>query len=291
VLEQQLVNGVMLGAVYILVAVSFTLSWGLLNFLNFSIPGLFMIGGFGLWALAREGLHWIPATLGALLLAGAVAFAVERFTYRLQRTSNPVVPLASSLGFLILIENLATVRYGSDARTVQVPFADANLRIGEVVFSVPHLASLAVALVVVSATHAALRRSQLGRGVRAIAENSDTARLLGVPIERLVPLIFIAGGLFTGLAGLAFAFSYQQVSPFMGDQIALKGVSAMVIGGMGNLWGAVAGGLLIGVLEVLATHFFGADFINVIAYGTLLLVVLLRPQGLFTGADTVQEKL
>jgi branched-chain amino acid transport system permease protein len=291
VLEQQLVNGVMLGAVYILVAVSFTLSWGLLNFINFSIPGLFMLGGFGLWALGREGLPFPLAVIGALLLAGATAFVVERFTYRMQRTANPVVPLVSSLGFLILIENLATVRYGSDARTVQVPFDDANLRIGEVVLSVPHLASLAGALVLVAVTHAALRRSQLGRGVRAIAENADTAHLLGVRIDRLVPLIFIAGGLFTGLAGLAFALSYQQVSPFMGDQIALKGVSAMVIGGMGNLWGAVAGGLLIGVLEVLATHFFGADFINVIAYGTLLLVVLLRPQGLFAGADAAQEKL
>ena len=290
-LEQQLVNGVMLGAVYILVAVSFTLSWGLLNFLNFSIPGLFMIGGFGLWALTREGLPWALAVIGALVLAGTSAFVVERFTYRTQRMSNPVVPLVSSLGFLILIENLATVRYGSDARTVQVPFADANLHLGSVVLSVPHLASLGVALVLVAVTHAALKRSRLGRGVRAIAESADTAYLLGIPVERLVPLIFVAGGLFTGLAGLAFALSYQQVSPFMGDQIALKGVSAMVIGGMGNLWGAVAGGLLIGVLEVLATHFLGADFINVIAYGTLLLVVLLRPQGLFARHDAVQEKL
>lgn len=290
-IEQQLVNGVMLGAVYVLVAVAFTLSWGLLNFLNFSIPGLFMLGGFGLWALMQEGLPFYAAVIAALLLAGAAAFVVERFTFRWQRTSNPVVPLVSSLGFLILMENLATVRYGSDARSISSPLGDANVRLGEVVFSVPHMASLALALVLVALTHAALKRSRIGRGVRAIAEDPDTAKVLGVEIEKLVPLIFIAGGLFTGLAGLAFALSYQQVSPFMGDQIALKGVSAMVIGGMGNLWGAVAGGLLIGVLEVMATHFFGADYITVIAYGALLLVVLVRPQGLFRGADSVQEKL
>lgn len=290
-IEQQLVNGLMLGAVYVLVAVAFTLNWGLLNFLNFSIPGLFMLGGFGLWALMQEGLPMPAAVIGALLVAGATAFVVERFTFRWQRTSNPVVPLVSSLGFLILIEHLTTVRYGSDARAIDSPFPDANLRLGEVVISVPHLTSLLVALVLVALTHAALKRSRIGRGVRAIAEDADTAVVLGVQIERLVPLIFIAGGLFTGLAGLAFALSYQQVSPFMGDQIALKGVSAMVIGGMGNLWGAVAGGLLIGVLEVMATHFFGADYITVMVYGALLAVVLVRPQGLFRGADAVQEKL
>jgi branched-chain amino acid transport system permease protein len=291
VLEQQLVNGVMLGAVYVLVAVSFTLSWGLLNFLNFSIPGLFMLGGFGLWALMQEGLPRGWAMVGALVLAGAAAFMVERFTFRLQRTSQPVVPLVSSLGFLILFENLATARYGSDPRSIASPFGDANLRLGEVVFSLPHITSLAVALVLVACTHAALKRSRVGRGVRAIAEDPDTARILGVEIERLVPLVFVAGGLFTGLAGLGFALTYQQVSPFMGDQIALKGVSAMVIGGMGNLWGAVAGGLLIGILEVMATHFFGADYINVIVYGVLLFAVVLRPQGLFSSAAAAQEKL
>src|SRR5256885_14922336 len=121
----------MLGAVYVLVAVAFTLNWGLLNFLNFSIPGLFMLGGFGLWAFMQEGLSWPLAMVGALLLAGLAAFLVERFTFRWQRASQPVVPLVSSLGFLILFENLATLRYGSDARSIPSPFPAAHLRLGE----------------------------------------------------------------------------------------------------------------------------------------------------------------
>jgi branched-chain amino acid transport system permease protein len=273
------------------VAVAFSLCWGILNILNFTVPALFMVGGFGLWVLLDMGMPWQAAVLGAVATAAALSCLIERLAFRYQRESGPLVPLVSSLGFLILIENLALAHWGSDGRAVRLPFADTNLHFGSVVVGVPHLAGLGLALALVTALHFAIRRTRFGRGTRAVAENPGTATLLGVNIDSLILQIFILAGLFTGLAGALFALSYLQVSPFIGDQVALKGLAAMVLGGMGNLWGAVAGGLLIGLAEVCAIQFLSADYVNVVVYGLLLFFLIVRPGGLLGDAATRQEKL
>jgi branched-chain amino acid transport system permease protein len=128
-----------------------------------------------------------------------------------------------------------------------------------------------------------LRRTRIGRALRTIAEDSDTALMLGVDIYRLVPLVFVISGLFAAFAGILFALNYRQVHPFMGEALGLKGISAMVVGGMGNIWGAIVGGLIIGLVEVLSIDAFGADFVDISIYGLLLAILILRPTGLFGG--------
>ncbi len=290
-LEQQIVNGLMLGGIYVLVAVSFTLFFGCLNFLNFSVPALFMLGGFLTWALVSEGVPWPLAVLGALAVAGAASLVVERLTWRIQRGGPPLVPLVSSLGFLILFENLVLVRWGSDARALPSPFGDANWRIGELVIGLPQLAGLLLSITLVLGLQVMLRRSKLGRGIRAVAESAETATMLGVEVNRVVPRLFLLAGLFCALAGVLFALSYQLVSPYMGDQVALKGLSAMVLGGMGNVWGAVIGGLVIGLVEVLAIGILSADHVNIVVYGILLLILVVRPTGLFGDPELGKQKL
>jgi branched-chain amino acid transport system permease protein len=276
---------------YVLVAVSFSICWGVLNILNFSIPALFMIGGFGMWALMFAGMPWFAAVVVAVLIAAGLSYLIERLAFRYQRNADPLLPLVSSLGFLILIENVVLAHYGSDGRAIQLPFADTNLRLGSVVVGLPPLIGLVLALALVGALQFLVRRTRLGRGVRAVAENPGTATLLGVELNTLIPKIFIVTGLFTGLAGAIFAMSYLQVSPFIGDQVALKGVSAMVLGGMGNIWGAVVGGLIIGLVEVFSTQFLSADFVIVVVYGLLLFMMIVRPSGIFGDANVKQEKL
>ena len=289
-IAQQLVNGLMLGAIYVLVAVSFTLSIGILNFLNFSIPGLFMVGGMVTWILIGKGLHWSLAILGAVAAAGLVALAVERLSYRRSQAREPEVPLVSSLGFLVLLENLALVGAGSDQQAFPALVPDFNLRIGGLVVGGAQLISLAVALTLVVTISVVLSRTSLGRQVRSIAESRETAVILGIDVGRLVPGIFILSAVFTALGGVLFALNYLQVSPFMGEGVGFKGVAAMILGGMGSIWGAVAGGLLIGLTEVLSITYLGADVVNVTVYGLLLAVMMLRPQGLF-GRPPAREKL
>ncbi|MEM9030026.1 MAG: branched-chain amino acid ABC transporter permease [Pseudomonadota bacterium] len=289
-MAQQLVNGLMLGSIYVLVAVSLTLSIGILNFLNFSIPGMFMLGGVLSWLFIQAGFAWPLAVVAALILVCISALVVERFTYRWMKGSDPEVPLVSSLGFLILFENLMIVAVGSDQQAFPQVLGDFNLRIAGLVIGGPQLISLGLSLVLVAMIAWLLRSTQYGRRVRAIAENPDTATILGVNLSVIVPTVFIASGLLAAIAGVLFAFNYLQVSPFMGEEVGLKGISAMIVGGMGNVWGAVVGGLLIGLTEVFSIYFLGSDFVDITVYGLLLILLIVRPQGLFGKAEQ-REKL
>jgi branched-chain amino acid transport system permease protein len=283
-LEQQLVNGLMLGSVYALVAVAFTLAIGVLNFLNFSIPGLFMVAGMLTWFFLKAAIPWPVAALLAIASGGLLSILVERFTYRLMSRSEHFVPLVTSMAFLILFENLVLIAWGSDLQRVPLPFETVSWRVGSMVVAVPQLVGLACALAAVACLHLVLKRTRVGRGLRTIAEDAETAALLGVPVQRVVPVVFIVGGLFTALSGFLFAVNYQQASPFMGEEIAFKGISAMVVGGMGNIWGAILGGLLIGIVETFSIHWFGARAVDIGVYGLLLAILFVRPTGLLGGA-------
>lgn len=281
---QQIINGLMLGSVYALVAVAFTFTIGILNFLNFSIPGIFMVAGMATWAMLKAGVPLPVVVVLGLAIGAVLSFVVERFIFTASSHGNHYVPLVGSMAFLILFENLVLIRWGSDLQRLELPFADASMRLGGLVIGIPQVIGLIIAVCAVWALAAIMRRTRMGRGLRTIAEDPETATLLGVPVGRVVPMVFIIGGVFTALAGLLFAVNYQQVSPFMGEEVALKGISAMVIGGMGNIWGAILGGLVIGVVETAAITWFGARAVDIGVYGLLLVILFFKPTGLLGGA-------
>ena len=288
-LSQQIVNGVMLGSVYAMVAVALTLSIGVLNFLNFSIPAMFMIGGMATWALIHAGAPWPVAAGAALVIVAAASLVVERFTWRWMRGADRFMPLVSSMAFLILFEHLAIALYGSDMRVVNAGFAQTDIRIGGLVIGIPQLIGLVCSIVLIWGLSLLLNRTRLGRALRTISEDSDTALLLGVDINRVVPIVFIVAGLFAAFAGVIFALNYRQVHPFMGEVVGLKGISAMIVGGMGNIWGSIVGGLIIGIAEVLAIGYFGADFVDIAVFGLLLAILFFRPTGLFSGMTAARS--
>lgn len=293
-IAQQLVNSLMLGSVYVTVAVAFTLTIGILNFLNFTIPTLFMLAGMMGWAFAERGLpfglsgplSWPLALALAIVVAIVASLVVERFTFRYLKArygdaTEHAIPLVSSLGFLLIFENLVRIAYGTDAQRFPGPEADLSVEIGGLFVRLPQVVSLVVALTIVLALTILLRRSNIGRGLRAIAENPDAATILGVDVHRIVPVVFVLTGVLCGLAGALFAISYGEVSPTMGDDIGTKAIAGMVVGGLGSIWGAVLGGLIVALTETMTINYFGADTVQVAVWGLLLLVLLLRPQGLF----------
>jgi branched-chain amino acid transport system permease protein len=283
VFAQQVVNAIMLGSVYAMVAVASTLSIGVLSFLNFSIPGLFMVGGMTLWSLAHAGFPLPLAMVGALAIAAAASLVVERFTWRWMRTSSPFVPLVSSMAFLLLFENLALAYWGSDMRVMPTALGSTNWRFAGLVIGIPQLVGLICSAGLIAALSLLLKHTRLGRALRTIAEDSETALMLGVNINRVVAMVFVVAGLFAAFAGILFALNYRQVHPFMGEAVGLKAIAAMIVGGMGNIWGSIAGGLIIGLAEVFAISYFGADFVDIAVFGLLLLILFVRPTGLFRG--------
>lgn len=292
-LVQQLVNSIMLGSVYVTVAVAFTLTIGILNFLNFTIPTLFMLAGMMGWALSYYGLPFglsgpMPRPLAlavGVVLAILASLLVERFTFRYLKTrygdsTEHAIPLVSSLGFLLILENLVRIGYGTEERRFVGPDADLTLNVGGLFIRVPQLISLFVTVLIVIFLTMLIRRTRIGRGLRAIAENPDAANILGVDTKRVVPVVFMLTGLLCGLAGALFAVNYGEVSPLMGEDIGTKAIAGMVIGGLGSIWGAVIGGLIVGVLELMTVHFFGADTVQVVVWGALLLTLIAYPSGL-----------
>ena len=302
VIAQQIASGLMLGAIYLTVAVAFTLTIGVLNFLNFTIPTMFMLAGMVAWGLNSLGLFvmagrwsWLAA-LGVGILASIFAsLVVERCTYRYQRTrhgdaTEHAIPLVSSLGFLLIFEHLVLIAFGSEAQRFPVPFK-ADLSLFGVVIGLPQLASLLLALAIVAVLTLVLKRTRIGRALRTIAENPDTASRLGVEVGLVVPVVFVLSGLLAGLAGALFTVNYGEVSPFMGENVGSKAIAAMVLGGLGSIWGAIAGGLLVGLAETLSIHFFGGDSVQMTVWGLLLVVIILRPQGLFGRPNVGKGKM
>jgi len=290
---QQIVNGLMLGAILSFVAVAFTLTIGMLNFLNFTIPALFMVAGMTLWALASSGghmfgfgMHWLPAALLGITVAVAGSLVVERFTYRFMKAkygdaTEHALPLVSSLGFVIVFEHLVITLWGTEPQRVTLPFAETDLRVAGLVVGVPQLVSLALAFVLVALLSALLSRTRLGRALRAIAENPDAATLMGIEVNRIVPVVFLITGALSAIAGILYAASYRTVSPFVGDAVAADAIAGMVLGGLGNVWGAIVGGLFVGMVKVLAISWFGAEIEKIPVWGLLLAILVFRPTGLF----------
>ena len=240
-----------------------------------------MLGGMATWWFIHHGVPWPLAAAGALAVGAAAAMVVERFTWRWMRGAQEFVPLVSSMAFLILFENIAVSYWGSELQSVPRLFQSSDWRIDNLVISIPQVTGLVCSVILIAGLSLLLRKTRLGRALRTIAEDSDTALLLGVDVGRIVPLVFVISGLFAALAGVLFALNYRQVHPFMGEVLGLKGISAMVVGGMGNIWGAIAGGLIIGLAEAFSIQFFGADFVDISVYGLLLLILIIRPTGLF----------
>ena len=302
VIAQQIVSGLMLGAIYLTVAVAFTLTIGVLNFLNFTIPSLFMLTGMIAWGLREKGLlgfaggwAWLVALIAGIVVATAASLVVERFTFRYLKTrhgdaTEHAIPLVSSLGFLLIFEHLVILTLGSESQRFSVPFK-ADIHLFGLVIGAPQLVSLGCALLVVAALTFVLKHTRMGRALRTIAENPEIASLLGVEVTRVVPVLFLLTGLLCGLAAALFTVNYGDVSPFMGDHVGSKAIAAMVLGGIGSIWGAILGGLVVGLTETLSIHFFGGDSVEMIIWGLLLIVIIVRPRGLFGAVAVGKGKL
>ena len=282
---QQLVNGLMLGASYALVAVAFALILGIFDMLNIAIGEVFMLGAFFGLTLVVLGFPFPAALLVAMVLAGLVNLVIERFAFRPLRGTPPVIPLLSSIGFSMLLQDTATNIWGSERTQFPPSIRALSFEVGPVLVSSVQVVILGTAVVLMVVLQLLLRRTAIGRGMRAVAENPETAGILGVDAGRVIVATFFASGALAGAAGMLVGLTFSVISPFIGIEIGLKGVAAMVVGGAGNIQGAMLAGPLLGIAEVLSVAYLGAAHRDVVVYGLLILVLVVRPTGLLGAVE------
>jgi branched-chain amino acid transport system permease protein len=292
---QFLIPGITLGCLYALIAIGYTLVYGVLQLINFAHSEVFMTGGFAslfiVQALTRVGttphgfdsvLYMLAGIVGGALFGGVVAFLLERVAYRpLRRRNAPrLIYLITAIGASLFLYNLAGKLFGRDKTNIPELYTNG------VVFTVfgaqvrvQQLVIIGAAVVMMVALDLVVNRTKLGAGIRSVAQDPQTASLMGVNINRVISQTFVIGGLLGGAAGFLFG-TYLNVHYQMGFLPGIKAFAAAVLGGIGNIRGAMLGGLLLGIVESLSQSCMTSQWIDVVAFVVLILVLMFRPTGI-----------
>ncbi|MBV8152705.1 MAG: branched-chain amino acid ABC transporter permease [Candidatus Eremiobacteraeota bacterium] len=283
-ISQQIANGVFLGATYALFAVGYTLIFGVLDILNLAHASIFMASAFVCLTLVTAGWPLGGAFVAALCAGGLLGVILDRVAFAplRKRAAGTLVPLISSIGFAIVVEAVFRGVYGVDDRQFpEAARAAAPLSLLGVRFSALDLSILGAAIVLMLALAYLMRRTKLGRDIRAVADDRIAAALLGVDIERTIAITFFIASALGGAAGVLVGLQYNSVVPDMGSRIELKGLAVIILGGMGSITGAVIGGFILGITETLAVAFISSNWRDAIAFGVMFAILILRPTGLF----------
>jgi len=289
---QQLVNGLSLGGIYALIALGYTMVYGIIELINFAHGDVYTLGTFfSLMILGLLGVTGVvtgPALIGvvlvtivgAMLLCGIVGVLIERLAYRRLRNAPRLAPLITAIGMSFILENLMQYWHGPSP----IPFPDVvpnpTFTTGLVAIQMKQILVIVLAVVMMIGLQAFVYNTRLGKAMRATAQDRDAAQLMGIDINTTIALTFLIGSALAGAAGFVSGVYYGSTWFFNGFAAGLKAFTAAVLGGIGNLAGAMLGGFLIGLIEALTTQFISDQWSNVVVFSVLVLVLIFRPSGL-----------
>ena len=277
---EQVINGLMMGSIYVLVALGMVLIYGVLHVLNFSHGVLFTVGAYvSHLALTRITGSYALAVVLSMAALAVIGIALEHAVFRPLRGNlrNQVI---ASLGLILAIENTVVWIWGPNALQMKIPATQSIVALGELHFNVHLLMVIAVTLGVVAALFVFLKFTKLGTAIRATSQSAEAALVVGIPVERVHRFTFALSTALAALGGSLLGPLFL-VFPTMGDEPLVKGLAGIILGGMGSVPGAVIGALVIGVAEALSTLYFPTDYRNSVAFMVIVLVLIVRPQGLF----------
>jgi len=290
---QQLVNGLTVGSTYALIAIGYTMVYGIIGMINFAHGEVYMIASYvafiAIAGLSMLGLDSLPLLVAAafaasIVVASAYGYSIERIAYRPLRGGNRLIPLISAIGMSIFLQN--EVLLAQDSRDKAIPsLLPGNIVIGEssmngVVISWMQILIFVVTLLVMLGLTLFISRSRLGRACRACAEDLKMAGLLGIDTDRIIALTFVIGAVLAAVAAVLLGLQYGVINPQLGFLAGIKAFTAAVLGGIGSIPGAMLGGLLLGIAEAFGADLFGDAYKDVVAFSLLVLVLLLRPTGI-----------
>ena len=298
VLLQQIINGLVLGSMYALVALGYTMVYGIIGLINFAHGDVLMVGALTSWTIismmmeASVGLPgWLIlllATIIAMVVCAALNFTIEKLAYRPLRNSPRLAPLITAIGMSLLLQTFAMIIWEPNPKAYPSMLSREPIEVGGAVISVTQIVILAVTAMTLAGLMYLVNHTKLGRAMRATAENPRVAALMGIKPDVVISATFIIGAMLAAIAGVMWASNYGTVQHAMGFMPGLKAFVAAVMGGIGNLAGAVVGGIALGLIESLGAGYLGqltggvlgSQYVDIFAFIVLALVLTLRPSGL-----------
>lgn len=281
----QLINGLQLGFVYALIALGYTMVYGIIKLINFAHGDVFMVGAFvAFFGFSAWGLPWPVAFLVSMAISAALGMVIERLAYSPLRAKGAprMAALITAIGVSLFLEYFSSLSFvfGPNFRVVTRPFPEQVYQVGGIGISSTQLLVIAIVIVMLVLLQYIVNKTKLGKAMRAVSFDQDAARLMGINVSMVISFTFALGSALAAAAGGLFAIAYPMVTPFMGIMPGLKAFTAAVLGGIGSIPGAVLGALIMGQAEVLTAAYITTDFRDAVAFSILIIVLLIKPAGL-----------
>lgn len=289
---QQVVNGLTIGSMYALVAIGYTMVFGVLKLVNFSHGSVFMVGAYLTLQLSLAlGGHFFLAAALSLVLTGVLGVTIDRLALRRLRVkkADRITALISTLGVGTILDNAVMIAFGSETKAFPNVLQLGSFTIGSTVVSWVQIIIFILSLILMGIMSAVVYRTKMGRAMRATSQNSDAAKLMGINVNQVIAFTFFVGSLLASVAGTMYGMYYEAIDPMIGSVLSMKTFACVVLGGVGELPGAMLGGLLIGVVEAVGASYISSGYRDAIAFAILILVLIVRPQGLL--GKKVADKL
>ncbi len=280
---QQLINGLQLGFVYALIALGYTMVYGIVRLINFAHGDVFMIGAYlGFFAMANWHLPFPVAIVVAMVGCGLLGVLIERIAYKPLRNAPRISALITAMGVSLFIQNFTNLNFvfGPAPRPFPRPFPVQTFDLGGVAITNIQIIVFGVSILLMVALTLFVNNTRTGRAMRAVSQDKDTARLMGINVNTMISITFGIGSALAGAGGVLYGIAYPQIQPMMGVMPGLKAFVAAVLGGIGIIPGAMLGAVIMGVVETFTSAYISSTLRDAVAFGILILVLLVRPAGL-----------
>ena len=278
---QQLLNGLNQGAIYALIALGYTMVYGIAKMLNFAHGDVIMVGAYTLFV--TMGTLGLPAYLGVILsivFCAVLGVVLEKIAYKPLRGSSPLAVLITAIGVSYFLQSLALLIFGSQQQKVESVVNLPSVYLGAVELSGESIATLGITIIIMVALTLFIKKTKTGRAMLALSEDRGAAQLMGINVNRTISITFAIGSGLAAVAGALFVSSYGFVGPYTGSLPGIKAFVAAVLGGIGSIPGAMLGGILLGIIESFSKAYISTQLSDAIVFGVLILVLLVRPSGL-----------
>ncbi|MCG7346521.1 branched-chain amino acid ABC transporter permease [Sporosarcina sp. ACRSL] len=286
---QQLVNGISLGSIYALIALGYTMVYGIIKLINFAHGDVFMVGSFiGFYSIAGLGLDFFTALVLAMTFCALFGVLIERIAYKRLRNATRIAALITAIGVSLLIENGFIFFWGPQPKAFPDAIVNGSIEILGAKISIKSILILSISIILMVILQFIVHKTKIGKAMRAVSHDNETAKLMGINVDNTISATFAIGSALAGAAGVIFGLYYTKIDPLMGIIPGIKAFVAAVLGGIGIIPGAMVGGLVLGVVETLVNASGGSLWRDAAAFIILILILIFRPNGIF-GKNTREK--